>query len=57
MPDFERPLRDLEMHVADTPEEKAFIAGKHAGLDQARKEVALILAAVVLAVTLLSKFA
>ncbi len=36
MPDFERPLRSLEHHAAATPEQKAYVAGKHEGEDKAR---------------------
>ncbi|MDD2462468.1 MAG: hypothetical protein PHI97_00560 [Desulfobulbus sp.] len=56
MPDIERPTRVLEMSLAGTPEEKAYIAGKHAGLDQARKEVVLLLAVALLIVTIWDKF-
>lgn len=39
MSDFERVLRSLESHFAKTPEEKAYLAGYHAGLDKARWQV------------------
>ena len=40
MPDFERPLRSLELHAATTPEEKAYVSGMHAGIDKARWQIA-----------------
>lgn len=40
MPDMERPLRSLELHLAKTPEEAAFLSGKHAGMDKARWQIA-----------------
>ncbi len=39
MPDFERPLRSLELQAAASPEQKAYIAGRHAGEDKARRQV------------------
>lgn len=42
MPCFERQLRSLEKQLAATPEEKAFIEGKHRGMNTARKQVAVI---------------
>jgi len=42
MPDFERPLRSLEHHAAATPEQNAYVAGKHAGEDKARKQVVIL---------------
>ncbi len=42
MPDFERVTRSLELHLASTPEAKSFIAGKHAGLDRARKQMLVV---------------
>lgn len=39
MPDMERLTRSLELHLAKTPEAKAFVLGKHSGLDEARKQV------------------
>ena len=56
MPDIERPTRVLEMSLAGTPEEKAYIRGDHAGLAQARKEVVLFLAVALLIVTIWDKF-
>lgn len=46
MPDMERLTRSLELHLAATPEAQAFVRGKHAGLDQARKQVAWLVVAV-----------
>ena len=40
MPDMERLTRSLELHLAPTPEAKAYARGKHAGQDHARKQVA-----------------
>lgn len=40
MPDFERPLRRLELHAAVTAAEKAYVAGMHAGIDKARWQIA-----------------
>lgn len=48
MPDMERLFRSLELHVAKTPEEKAYITGFHKGLDTARKQVVLIAVSCVL---------
>lgn len=42
MPDFERALRSLEHHAAATPEQNAYVAGKHAGEDKARKQVVIL---------------
>lgn len=36
MPDMERTLRSLELHIAKTPEQKAYAKGLHAGMDRAR---------------------
>lgn len=44
MPDFERPLRSLQIDNAQTDEEKEVVVAYHAGLDRARKEVAFIAA-------------
>ncbi len=54
MPDFERVTRSLELHMAPTPEAKSFIAGKHAGLDRARKEMLVV---VLILVSALASFA
>ncbi len=50
MPDFERPLRDLRLHLAKSPQEKDVIIAYHKGLDQARKEIAVIAFAIALIV-------
>lgn len=42
MPDFERVTRSLELHLAKSPVEEAYIRGKHAGLDKARKQIAVL---------------
>lgn len=49
MPDMERVVRSLELHVARGGEQRAYIQGKHAGKDRARKEVAWVLVGVFLA--------
>lgn len=46
MPDFERLTRSLELHVADTPEQLAYVRGKHAGEDSARWQIAKVSALV-----------
>lgn len=50
MPDFERLTRSLEMHMASTPEEQAFVRGKHAGEDAARMQILKIFIVCVAAV-------
>lgn len=55
MPDFERVTRSLELHVAATPEQAAFVRGKHAGQDLARWQVAKI--AAIVAILLVPVFA
>jgi hypothetical protein len=57
MPDFERLTRSLELHVARTPEEKAFVQGRHAGLSIARKQVAQFFAMVAIAAVLIFNYA
>lgn len=52
MPDFERVFRRLEIEAAATPEEKAYAAGVHAGMDKARWQVARWVAFFVLGVLL-----
>jgi hypothetical protein len=50
MPDMERLFRSLELHLEKDPQKREVISAYHAGLDRARKEIALIslaLAAVV----------
>lgn len=42
MPDFERATRSLELYLAKTPVEAAYIRGKHDGLDKARKQIAVL---------------
>lgn len=39
MPDFERLQRSLEIDLADSPEAAAYLRGKHAGEDRARKQI------------------
>lgn len=54
MPDFERVTRSLELHLAQSPEEKAFVRGKHVGQDLARKQVVVLFTAVVLTAILVN---
>ena len=49
-------MRELELHTAKTPEDKAFIEGKHLGKDQARREVVLLLAFMLFVSTAISRF-
>jgi hypothetical protein len=42
MPDFERPIRDMRLHLAKTEQERAVIAAYHRGQDHARREIAII---------------
>lgn len=44
MPDMERLFRSLEMHLASTPEEKAYVQGRQDGMDKARWEIAKLAA-------------
>lgn len=43
MPDFERITDDLHLHLAGTPEEKAYAKGFIAGKNYARKEVLILI--------------
>ncbi|BGE57688.1 MULTISPECIES: hypothetical protein [Pseudomonas aeruginosa group] len=44
MPDCERVLRDLELDLAETVEQRAFVRGRHAGEDRARWQVLICIA-------------
>lgn len=44
MPDMERPLRSLELHMCKTAEDRAYVLGYLVGLDKARKEVLWVVA-------------
>lgn len=57
MPDFERVTRSLELHLAQSPAEKAFVRGKHAGLDKARKQVAVMFTSLLLTAILVNALA
>lgn len=46
MPDFERVMRSLELHVASVGEQRAFVRGKHAGEDKARWQLLALFAVV-----------
>ena len=52
MPDFERPLRSLELHAAVTATEKAYVAGMHAGIDKARWQIAKLCIGVAIGVVI-----
>lgn len=54
MPDMERLSRSLELHLALTPEARAYADGKHAGQDQARKQIAWLVALVAALVVAIS---
>lgn len=54
MPDLERFTRSLEIDLADTPEQKAYVQGIHDGKDNARKEIILLLVVAILAVTVIT---
>lgn len=58
MPDLERVVRDLERDlVADDPVKRAYVQGKHDGMDKARKEIAItaaVLAAMVVVVLVIA---
>jgi len=42
MPDMERTLRSLELHLATNPQVTKCIKAKHHGQDQARKEILIV---------------
>lgn len=48
MPDFERPMRSLELHLCTTDVERAYVQGKHDGLSQARMECAYLVGGAVI---------
>ena len=57
MPDVERATPSFELHLVETTEQVAYVRGKHAGEDNARKQVAVLVAVVaVLAVIVLNFF-
>lgn len=56
MPDFERLYRKLELHMANGEEQRVVMA-YHAGLDRARKEIAVIFAVAALTFTALRLWA
>lgn len=53
MPDMERITRSLELHLAVVPEDRAFIQGKHAGLDAARWQIVKVSIVVAIATVIL----
>lgn len=42
MPDFERPLRQLALDMAKTPQQRAELEAYHRGKDRARREMAIV---------------
>ena len=42
MPDFERPIRDMRLHLAKTEQERAIIEAYHRGEDRARRQIAIV---------------
>ena len=49
MPDFERCIRSLELHLEKDPVKREFIRQYHKGLDRGRIECAVILSVIVVA--------
>jgi hypothetical protein len=43
MPDIEPVMRDLEEHLAPTPQAKAEVRAFYRGVDHARKQIAVII--------------
>ncbi len=56
MPDFERLTRNLEAHLTRTPEDAAYVRGKHDGQDEARKQVIKVVAVITLVAVLISAY-
>ena len=56
MPDFERIARSLELHLAETTEQVAYVRGKHAGENRARKQVAVLVAVIAVLAVIASCF-
>lgn len=57
MPDFERVFRSLELHSAQTEDEKKIIQARHDGQDQARREMvgmALFIAGAILMIAVIA---
>lgn len=54
MPDMERTLRSLELHIARTPEEKAYAKGVHAGMDKARFQLVAMIAVFAVVIVLVA---
>ena len=42
MPSFERVFRNVDLLLAKTDEERAYLKGKHAGLDRGRKQALVV---------------
>jgi len=42
MPDFERPLRSLEVHAAPTAELKSALINQQIGMDRARRQIVVL---------------
>lgn len=56
MPDFERSTRSLEAHLTRTPEEAAYVRGKHDGQDEARKQVIKVVAVIAMVAVLITAY-
>ena len=54
MPSFERAFRNVDLLLAKTDEERAYLKGKHAGLDKGRKQAVVIF---IIAIVLMKLFA
>jgi len=42
MPDFERPLRSLEVHAAPAAELKSALINQQIGMDRARRQIVVL---------------
>jgi hypothetical protein len=42
MPDFERTLRSLAVHVTESEKLKADLINQHIGMDKARREIVVV---------------
>lgn len=58
MPDLELLCRDLELHLSrNDPVKRAYVQGKHDGMDKARREIAIIATTVIVIASILVAFA
>jgi hypothetical protein len=53
MPDFERCIRSLELHLEKDPVKREFIRQYHKGLDRGRVECAIILSVIIVVAILI----